>query len=798
MTGLAQDLRYAVRQVRRNPGFAFVAALSLALGIAATTTVFSFVDAALVRPLPYPAPDRLYPLASERGEIHDETMSYPNFLDYQARSTRFATLALHRRKRFNVASAGAADRVPGALVSADFFRTLGMAPAIGRDFASTEDRAGGDPVVVVSDGFWRRVLGADPAAVGRPIRVDGLPFTVIGVAPRGLGFPAGADLWVPISHEPQWLRESRGLQGYTVIGRLASGATPAAAQEELTALAKGLAEAYPRHNEGWTIRSTPLQQALTGPVRPTLLLLLASAGVLLLVSAVNLANMLLARAAARQREMVVRRAIGAGSLRLVRQLLIESLVLAALGGAIGVVGAVWGVQLWRTVWQDSSGLPVAAAVDWRVVLFALAVTVLTALLFGVAPAGRVARDRLGGALRGGTVGPGLRRGGRILVAGEIALALTLAIGGSLLLRSLLRLQAVDPGFEASGVLIARVALPQASYAEPRRVIAFYQRLLEEVSAVPGVQRAGAADAVPMTPGGGSYGFAIQGRPVPGPQEWPVAAMINATPGYFRTMGIRLASGRLLQPRDDGSVGDVAVINETMARAFWPGASPLGARITFEADQKHWIEVVGVVGDVRDRDLGRPAPAQVYVAHAQWGEPALTLVVKTAGDPLALLGPVRAAARRLDPEIPVAEARTLEQALGTSLTSHRMRAAIFGGFAALALLLAAVGIYGVMASLVTQREREIALRMALGARQGEVLAGVIGQSLRLAVPGLVLGTAGALLSARVLGGFLYGVRPADPLTLGLAPAAVALLVAAAALLPARRAARTAPMAVLRSE
>ena len=796
MTGFTQDVRYALRQLRRNPGFAATAALTLALGITATTTVFSFVDGALVRPLPYPTPERLYVLQSDRGETRGETMSYPNFVDYRAGSTRFESISLHRRRRFNVLSGGISDRVPGALVSAEFFRTLGVAPALGRGFVAEEERAGGPAVAVVSDGFWRRVLKSDPGAVGRPVRLDGEPFTVVGVMPPWLGIPANAEVWVPMSHEVKWLRESRGLQGYTVLGRLAAGATRDQAQAEMSAMARGLAEQYPQHNAGWTVRLQPLQEALTGPLRPTLLLLLGSAGVLLLVSAVNLANMLLARAASREREMLVRRAIGAGSLRLVRQLFTESLVLAGLGGALGVAGAVWGVQLWRTIWQDPSGLPAHAKVDWRVLLFALGATVATAVLFGLAPAVRVRGDRFG-TLRGGGGSP-LRRSARLLVAGEIALALTLAVGGTLLVRSLLRLQAVDPGFDPSGVLSARFSLPEAGYREPQQIVTFYRRLVENVQAIPGVQSAGAADAVPMTAGAGVFGFAVQGRPVQGPQEWPTAAVINATPDYFRTMGIPLISGRLLEGRDDNKVGDVAVVNEAMARRFWRGGTPIGARVTFEADMKHWVEVVGVVGDVRDRDLGRTAEPQVYVAHAQWGEPALTLVARATGDPLELLRPIQAAARKLDPEIPVAEARTMEQALDTSLASQKLRAAILGGFAALALVLAAVGIYGVMAYVVAQREREIALRMALGAGRSEVVTRVIAQSVRLAVPGLVLGVAGALLSARVLAGFLYEVEPLDPATLGAVPLAVSLLVAAAALVPARRAARTEPMTVLRSE
>lgn len=798
MTTLGQDVRYGLRQLRRSPGFAIAAALTLALGISTTTTVFSFVDAALLRPLPYPHPERLMVAWNERREKTKETLSYPNFLDYQRRATVFEFMAVYHRRRFNVAATAVPQRVQGAAVSLQFFRTLGVTPVRGRDFAAGEDQAGRDQVVVVSDRFWRAQLAGDPAAVGRPVRVDGVPLTVIGVVPAALGFPTATDLWIPISREAQWLIESRGLQGYTALGRLRSGATESQAQDQMVAIAGSLAAEYPRENEGWTVRLESFQHALAGDLRPTLLLLFASAGVLLLVAAVNLANMLLARAAGRQREMALRRAIGAGTGRLVRQLLTENLVLAGLGGALGVLGAVWGVDLWRAAWTDPSGSPAQAGVDWRVVLFALTTTVATALLFGLAPALRITRAGLSDMLRGATTTSRLRPMGRILVAGEIALALLLGIGGSLLVRSLLRLQAVDPGFDAEGVLTARIALPAATYGEPKRVIAFYRDFLREASALPGVVAAGGAEPVPFTSGGGSYGFAIQGRPAVPVQEWPIADWVSATPEYFRALRIRLVHGRLLEARDDAQSTDVMVINQTMARMFWPGQDPVGARLTFEAGQAHWIEVVGVVADVRSQDLGRPALPQVFVAHAQWGDPTLSLAVRTSGDPLALAGPIRAILRRLDPDIPLAEVRTMEQTLAASTVPARLRTAIFGGFATLALVLAAVGIYGVMAYLVSQREREIAVRMALGARRGEVVREVIGHSLRLAAPGLVLGLAGAVAAGRALRAFLYQVTPTDPVVLGVAATGVALLVTAAALVPARRAANTDAMAALRAD
>jgi putative ABC transport system permease protein len=800
MTGLGHDLRYALRQIRRNPGFAAAAALTLALGIAATTTVFSFVDAALLRPLPYPEPGRLVVLWSERGEVHKETVSHLNFLDWRARGSAFEQLALHRRKRFNVGTDAGPERVAGGLVSANFFRTLGIGPMAGRDFADGEDRPGQDQVVLVSEGFWRRRLGADPAAVGRTVQIDGAPLSVIGVMPGGVALPADADIWVPISREPKGLLESRGLQGYLPIGRLRPGTTAARAQEQMAAVAAGLAAEYPQHNAGWSIRLEPLQAALSGDLRPTLLLLFGSAAILLLVAAVNLANMLLARASVREREIAVRRAIGAGEGRLVRQLLTENLVLAGLGGALGVLGAVWGVQAAGAAWQAAqTASPAAAVVDWRVVLFAAGITGTTALLFGLAPALRATRSSLEAMLRqGGTGAIRGRRLGRVLVGGEIALALVLGIGGSLLVRSLLRLQAVDPGFDPSGVVTARISLPEALYQEPSQVITFYRELLRETAALPGVKAAGAADAVPTIPGGGSYGFAIEGRPVPAVQEWPIAHSISATPDYFRALAIPLVEGRLFETADDSARPDVAVINQTLARRFWPDRSPIGARITFEVEQKHWVEIVGVVGDVRGEALGTPAQPQIYLAQPQWGDRAMSLVVRSAGDPLQLVGPIQAIVHRLNPELPLSEARTMEQALGASIVPQRLRTIIFGSFATLALLLAGIGIYGVMAYLVAQREREIAVRMALGAQRADVLGGVIGYGLRLAVPGMVLGLAGALVSARLLRSFLYEVQPADPVSLALVSAAVAVLVVVAALVPAGRAARTEPMAVLRGE
>ncbi len=760
--------------------------------------MFSFVDATLLRPLPYSDPSRLFVLWNARAGTDRETLSYPNFLDYRTRAADFERLALYRRRRFNVTAGGEPERLRGAVVTSDFFRTLGVTPAPGRDFAEGEDQPGRDGVVIVSERFWRRRLAGDAGAIGRVLQVDGVALEVAGIVPDAVGYPSEAEVWVPISHEARWLLESRGLQGYTAIGRLREGASQAAAQTRLATIASGLAAEHPQNNAGWTVRLEPLQSAMAGDTRPTLLLLFGSAAILLLVATVNIAGMLLARAAARRREIAVRRALGAGDARLVRQLLTESLLLAVVGGVIGVVLAVWGVQAWRVFWENPGGSPALVRVDWRVAAFALGLTVATALLFGLAPAVRMSRAATAESLRDGGGMGGPRRLGRVLVAGEIGLALMLGIGGTLLVRSLLKLQAVDPGFDRTGVLSARVSLPEATYKEPKRVVAYYRELLREIARLPGVVAAGAGDAVPLIPGGGSFGFAIQGRPTPLPQEWPIARWASVTPEYFRALGIRSVAGRFIEEADDATRSDVVLVNQAMARSFWPGQSPVGARITFEADRKHWLEVVGVVADVRSEALAQSAKPQVYVAHAQWGDPALSLVVRSAGDPLQLVGPIQAIARRLDPAIPVAEARSMEDAVGQSMVPERLRTAIFTAFASLALLLAAVGIYGVMAYLVVQRKREIALRIALGARRGDVIGGVIRQSLGLAAPGVLLGLAGALATSQALRRFLYDVPPTDPVSVLAACVIVAVLVTAAALTPARRAADTDPMSTLRSE
>jgi putative ABC transport system permease protein len=807
MRHLRHDLRYAARQLRRSPTFTIVAALTLALGIGATTAVFSVVDAVLLRALPYPEPSRLVVLYGARAATNglpattDNPASYLNFLDWQAQNTVFERMMLFRRRQFNAAAAAGPERLQGALVSADYFSTLGVAPTRGRTFATGEDQPGRDGVVVVSRWYWRRYLNGSAEAIGRPIRVDGLALTVIGVVPDGFAQLADVHLWVPMSHESRDLLQERGLNGYTAIGRMRSGITLEKAQSQMSAVAARLAESYPADNEGWGLRLVPLQEELVREIRPTLILLLGAAVVVLLVAAVNVANMLLARATGRRREIALRRALGAGERRLAGQLATESLLLALLGGALGLVVSGWGIEALQAVWTLGEGSMPAAALDWRALLFAAGSAAATALIFGLAPALYAARGDLSDSLRqsGPTAGDRSRLGARrLLVAGEVALALMLAVGGSLMVRSLVRLQAVDPGFDPEGVLTARVALPPTVYPDSQTIVEFYDQLLRRASALTGVIAAGATDALPLSGRGGRYAFAIEGRGEVSPQQRPNVWTTTITTGYLTTLKIPLLAGRKFDDRDTYGATPVAMINRAMAREFWPSGDPIGARVSFKVEKHEWIQVVGVMGDAHQQGLEREVKPQIFLPLAQSGDRALSLVLRTNGDPMMLVRPLRELVARRDPDIPLADVRTMEETLGLTFAAQRVRTGFVGGFASIALFLAAIGIYGLMAYLVAQSAREIAVRMALGARGSDVLAGVVGQSLRLALPGVVVGIAATLALSKVLRGFLYEVAPTDPVTLVAVATATLVLVVLATLIPARRAARLDPMSVLRSD
>jgi putative ABC transport system permease protein len=801
MGTLPRDLRYAVRQLLKNPGFTAIAVLTLGLGIGATTAIFSVVDSVLFRPLPYRDPSRLVMVWGAKDAEQHGLASFLNFLDWRAQDSAFESLSIFRRRQFNVSGPSAPERVAGAFVSADFFRTLGVDPAIGRAFVPGEDQSANDQVVVVSRGFWERHMGGDPAALGSLVRVEGLTLQVIGVAPLGFAYPSGAEIWLPISHDDKDVLENRGLTGYSVLGRLRPGITLPDAGRRMSVIAARLAADYPGKNKGWGVRLVPLQEELVRDGRPTLLLILGGAACVLLIAVVNVANMLLARASARHQEFALRRALGADSRKLLGQLLSEGLVLSMLGGFVGVAIAAWGVGLLGTLRPPALGPANESGGSWTVLAFALAISAAIAVLFGLAPVLQSRHDGIGGTLRrtGSSTASGWRSARGVLVSVEVALSLMLLIGGSLMVRSLLRLRAVDPGFNAGGVLTGRISLPASAYPDDRRAVAFYDAVVARVSALPGVTGAAATEALPVAWRGGEYGLSIEGRPTLDPQDRPVVRFTSVTRDYFKVMGIPVVRGRTFEPQDASDHTAVAVINQAMAHTLWPGRNPIGARFTLEESEKgEWIEVVGVTRDVPQDGLAASVEPQAYLPEAQSAARSLALVVRTSADPLLLVHPIQEVVAGLDRDLPLATVRTMRQTIDESMTADQFRTVLLGGFSATAVFLAAVGIYGVMAYLVTQRGREIAIRVALGARQAELIRDIVGQSVWLAVPGVVVGLLAALALSRVLQSFLFSIAPTDVVTFVLVPTGIITVAVVAALVPARRASQIDPMDALRNE
>jgi putative ABC transport system permease protein len=799
---LRQDLRYAARQLIRAPGFTAVAVLTLGLGIGANTAIFSVVNAVLLRPLPYPQPARLVDVAERRPNGTTNVASYPNFLDWR-KDGALESMALFRTQSFNVGGADRPERVAGALVSADYFRVLGLGPATGRYFFRQEDTPGQDHVAVISHSVWQRRFAGDPSAVGRTLMVDGRGLTIVGVAPAGFRFPEEADLWVPVSLDDPSLLEARGLHAYQVIGRLGQGQTLAQVSARLRAVAARLAAEYPASNRHWGVGVTPLQESLVHGLRPTLLVLLGAVGFVLLIASANVAGMMLARGAARRREVSIRAALGAGRWQLIRQLFTESAVLTFLGGGLGLGLAAWGVEALLALAPQGLRPPDAPVIDATVLGFTFAVAALTSLVFGVLPALQIAR-------RGGeaplsetgrtTGGMDRQRTRRLLVAGEIALALLLLVGAGLMVQSFRRLLAVDPGFRTADVISARLALPRTG-RDSAEIIGFYQDLVARAGALPGVSAAAAVSYLPLSREGARFSFSVEGQPVPEPQQRPSSSFNVVTPGYFATLDIPLLQGRDFTAQDRSNTSSVVVVNQTLARRFWPNESAVGKRLTLDDDPDEpsdWMRIVGVVADSRHRSLIDEIMPQIYAPEAQMGFEEMALVVRTPLDPASLAPTIRGLVASLDPEIPVADIHQLRQIRDASISADRFRTLLLGAFGLLALGLAAVGVFGVISYGVVQRTREIGIRVALGARRGEILRLVIREGAVTVGGGIAVGLiAGATLS-RVLVTLLYQVKPWDPTTFAIIATVIAGVALGACILPARRALRVDPATALRAE
>ena len=803
METLWQDLRYGVRMLARSPGFTTVAVLTLALGIGANTAIFSVVNAILLRPLPYKDPQRLVMVSKEnpRRGVYRNHVSPPDFADWREQQEVFVDLAAFYQESFHLTGTREPERVLGCRASAGLFPLLGVEPVLGRSFAAEEDQPGRERVVLLSHSLWQRRFGADLDVVGERLTLDGEAHLVVGVMPRGFDFPGDAEFWKPLALTPEQLDDrERGAHYLLVVARLRPGANLEQAQTEMDIIAARINE---RTRAGWGAEVAALHEVTVGGVRPALVLLLAAAGLVLLIACANVANLLLARASQRQKEFAIRAALGAGRRRLVGQLLTEGLLMGALGGLLGLLLAQWGVDMLLTLIPSSLPRAAEIGVDAWTLSFALILALLSSLFFGLAPALRASRSDLQESLRegrqSGVSGPSsrVRRG---LVVTEVALAVLLLVGAGLVLNSFVRLLYVDAGFNARNLLTLRMALTNARYPEPKARVVFYQQVLELVRSLPGVRSAGLISDVPVTGGLGYWNnaFHIAGKPIPPPQDRTYAYLRWISPDYFRTMGIPLLRGRGLRETDREGSRRVVLINEAMARRFFPSEDPLGQPLVIYWRSREPWEIVGIVGDVRQTTLELEAAAQMFVPYFQSPQSYATLVVRTAGESMGLLPSVKGVVGAVDSDLPVYRVRTMEQVLAASLSGRRFSMLLLGLFAVLALALSLVGIYGVTAYLVGQRTHEIGVRMALGAQPGNVLRLVLTQGMRPVFVGLAVGLAVAFGLTQFLRSFLFGVGATDPVTF----AGVALLLAAAALLacyvPARRATRVDPMVALRYE
>ncbi|HEX5725049.1 MAG TPA: ABC transporter permease [Longimicrobiaceae bacterium] len=813
MDTLLQDLRYALRTLRRSPGFAAVAVLTLALGIGANTAIFSVLQAVLLRPLPFADADRLMVFWNQYagGGPQKGAISPSEFADYRRSLRAFESTAAVTDWNANLTGRGEPERVQGFIVSPNLFDVLGVRPALGRAFAPGEGVEGNREVAVLSHALWQRSFGADPAVVGTTVRLNGNTYTVVGVMPPevrfpdapGLLFPERADLWVPRAWES--FADERGNQYLRVVGRLREGGTAEGAAAELRALAARFQAEYPESYpvaSGWRPVAIPLREEYVGQVRPALLVLAGAVGLVLLIACANVANLLLARSAARRREIAVRSAVGAARGRLVRQLLTESLVLALAGAVAGVALASWGVAVLARVGPRSIPRLEETTVDLRVAGFALAASLLTAALFGLVPALQLARPAAAVLGAAGRASPdrGRRRLRSFLVAAQVALAVVVLVGAGLLLRSFARLQGTDPGFDPRGVLTFQVSLPPLRYDSLDQRVAVWDEVLGRVAALPGVRAAGGVNPLPLSGDAWSASFMVEGQPVPPGGEYPHAEYAAVSPDYFRAMGISLHAGRAFTGADRAGAPAVAVVDERLARRYWPGEDPVGKRLSLAGQPDTvFTEVVGVVEHVRAVGLHQEGEPQVYVPLLQRSNRSAYMAVSAPrGDPLRLAAAIRAEVRRADPELPIAKVATMEQVLARATADRQFSLVVLAVFAAAALLLAAVGIYGVASYLVAQRTREIGIRMALGARGADVLRLVAGEGLAVVAAGIVAGTVGALAFARLLSGLLYGLTATDPLTyLGVA-LLLGAVATAALLLPARRASRVDPVVALRAE
>jgi len=804
---LVRDVRHGGRLLLKNPAFSLAAVLILGLGIGANTAIFSVVNAILLRPLPFADSSRIMrvwhtPPRQQFSGMPIFAVSPANYFDWHDQNHVFERMSIYRYRRLNLTGRGEPDALDAGAVSADFFAVLGIRPALGRTFGADDDQPGRATVVILSDGVWRTRFGGDRTIVGQTISLDRTPYTVVGVLPPGVEFPADAQLWVPLG----WTAADRAVRGNhncRVIARLRPGVTVAQAQAEMSTISTRLEQQYPADDKGWGASVIPLHDDLVGDVRTPLLVLLGAVAFVLLIACANLANLLLARTLGRGREIAVRSALGAGRGRIVQQLLVESVLLGIVGAAVGLLGASLGLN--AIVSSIGQELPRVGeiTIDGRVLAFTCAIGVLTGLLAGVAPAWRLTKGDINETLKRGLGRAGSEAGERLvrsgLVISEVALALVLLVGAGLLIRSLSHLQSVDPGFDPGNVLTMTVAIPQSKYTTEDQQIRFFEQTLEHVRAVPGVEGAAVVDTLPMQ-GGSMQPVAIEGQPVRPLSEQTEVAVRRMSSGYVGALRMRLVAGRDFTAADTRERPLVVIVSEAMARHFWPdGRNPLGQHLTLGLISNEPREVVGIVSDVKLHGLDAKDPvAAVYVPLKQTPGNWMSLVVRTSVPPRSVAQSVANAVHAVDPEQPVLEVLTMDEVIGASLAQQRFAMLLLGAFAALALTLAAVGIYSVLSYSVRQRDREIGIRMALGAPPADVLRMIVVEGMRPTLLGLVIGVVAAAALGRVLTTLIFGVTSRD-LTTFLAVSVIVIAVGFfASLLPGYRATRVDPLQALRAE
>jgi len=807
MQALWQDLRYSLRSLSKNPGFTTVALLTLALGIGANVAMFSVVDAVLLRPLPFQHPERIVNVLQKQEDGNPNLFSVPDYQSWKEQNTPFEELAARQVASFSLSGRGQPERLVGARVSKEFFAVVGVRPILGRTFLPDEDRPGGKSVVILGYGLWQRLFGGGDQVLGKEIRLSGSGCTIIGVMPPRFDvLETGEQLWTPLQLDSAGpTANSRGIHQLGSIARLRPGLSVSQAQAQLDTIAGVLRHGDPEGDAGRGVTILSLRDALTAQVRPALLLLLGAVGFVLLLAAANVANLLLARAADRKNEIAIRISLGASSSRLIRQLLTESILLSLLGGTIALVLAYTGLR--TLVAANPVSLPRVQEIglNWTALLFALGMSLFAGIVFGLVPSLRASREGTDVAMKEGARGSGrMGRDRKVLVISEMALTIVLLVAAGLSLRSLWLLLSSDPGFDSRGLLTMQVALPDGSY-QSSRIPRFYHSLLERLKELSEVQSFAIARDLPLDGANPSVPIEVEGQAPVKPDEAPRVRMRAVSSNYFQTLGIPLVGGRDFTDQDAASAPSVVVISRSLAVRFWPGQNPLGKRLKLGMPGSTWATVVGVANDVKHIGLEFDTQATVYLSYLQVPEPMLSLVesnmtlaLRSAASPTNLTAKVREALASLDADVPLSRVQTMSEIVETSLSSWRLNLMLLGSFALLALALAVVGLYGVLAHSVSRRTREIGIRMALGADRLAVLRLVLGEGLRLILAGAAIGLGAALALGRVLSSLLYGIQANDPVTFAGVTALLTVVALIACYVPAYRATRVSPMAALRYE